>query len=163
MLKKSLIERVENNTYSLKNVVVDEHYQLQLKYPYAIFSFETALFLHDMLNKTPVDIDVTIPTSYSGVDIKKEKNAVVYFDKDNIYNKGITTIKTLHGNVVRIYNIEKTICDIVNHDKMLNKKVYLDAIKKFAKMKNIDMVLLGKYARMYNIEDKLNKLMEDYK
>jgi len=162
MLKKGLIERVENNTYSLKNVQVDEWYLLQLKYPYAIFIYETALFFHGMLDKTPIDINVIIPTSYSGSDLKKEKNVIMHFAKDNIYNKGMTSIKTPYGNVVRSYNLEKTICDIVSNDKMLDEKIYLDAIKKYAKKKKKDLVLLDKYANMYNIESKLNELLKAF-
>ena len=159
MLKKGLIERVENNMYSLKNVQKDEYYLLQLKYPNVVFSYETSLSFHNMLDRTPVDINVTIPTSYSGSDLKKEKNVVVYYAKDNIYNKGIVAIKTSYGNVVRSYSIEKTICDIINDDKMVNKQIYLDAIKKYVKMKDKDLILLEKYAKMYNIESKLSKLL----
>ena len=160
MLKKGLIERVENNTYSLKNVEKDEHYLLQLKYPNVVFSYETALYFHDMLGRTPIDINVTIPTSYIGSDLKKEKNVIVYYSKGNPYNKGITAIKTPYGNVVRAYSMEKTICDIINNGKMVDKKIYLDAIRKYARTKDKDLVLLDKYAKMYGIEDKLNQLME---
>ena len=160
MLRKGLIERVENNTYSLKNVQADEYYLLQLKYQYVVFSYETALLFHGMLDTIPTDITVTIPTIYSGSDLKKEKNIFVYSAKNNIYNKGIMTIKTPYGNIVRTYSIEKTICDIINNDKMLDKKIYLNAIKKYMISKNRDLVLLEKYSKMYNIENKLNQLIE---
>ncbi|MDD2376496.1 MAG: type IV toxin-antitoxin system AbiEi family antitoxin domain-containing protein [Clostridia bacterium] len=160
MLKKGLIERVENNTYSLKNVEKDEYYLLQLKYPNVVFSYETALYFYDMLDRTPIDINVTIPTSYSGSDLKKEKNIVVYYAKGNAYNKGITSIETPCKNVVRAYSIEKTICDIINNDKMIDKQIYLNAIKKYARMKDKDLILLDKYAKMYDIEVKLKQLMD---
>jgi predicted transcriptional regulator of viral defense system len=162
MLKKGLIERVENNTYSLKNVQVDNYYLLQLKYVNAIFSYDTALFFHGMLDRTPTDIHFTIPNSYSASELKKEKNIVIYYAKDNIYNKGMTSLKTPYGNVVRSYNLEKTICDIINNEKMLDEKIYLDAVKKYIKKKKKDLVLLNKYAKMYNIEDKLSQLMEAF-
>ena len=162
MLKKGLIERVENNTYSLKKVQVDEYFLLQLKYPNAIFTYDTALFFHGMLDRTPTGIHLTIPTSYSASELKREKNIVIYYAKDNIYNKGMTSLKTPFGNVVRSYNLEKTICDIINNDKMLDEKIYLDAVKKYIKKKKKDLVLLDKYAKMYNIEDKLSQLMESF-
>lgn len=46
--KKGAIERVSRGIYILKNVVPDNFYIFQLRYPKTIFSHFTALYFHNM-------------------------------------------------------------------------------------------------------------------
>ncbi|MEG1345075.1 MAG: hypothetical protein RSD14_06250 [Clostridia bacterium] len=49
---------------------MDEYYTFQYKCPKAIFSHETALYFHDLSDRTPIIFMVTVPSNYNTRQLK---------------------------------------------------------------------------------------------
>lgn len=69
-------------------------------------------------------------------------------------------MKTLYGNKVKVYDLERTICDIIRNKKKIEIALFTDAMKRFVKRKDRNSFKLHKYAKMFNIEDELRKYLE---
>lgn len=69
-------------------------------------------------------------------------------------------MKTLYGNKVKVYDLERTICDIIRNKKKIEIALFTDAMKRFVKRKDRNSIKLHKYAKMFNIEDELRKYLE---
>lgn len=80
--------------------------------------------------------------------------------KEELYEIGITEMKTLYGNKVKVYDLERTICDIIRNKKKIEIALFTDAMKRFVKRKDRNSIKLHKYAKMFNIEDELRKYLE---
>ena len=65
MNKKGIIEKIARGIYATKDYKYDEYYVFQLRYPKTIFSYNTALYLYDMTERTPINMDVSIPKNYN--------------------------------------------------------------------------------------------------
>ena len=65
MEEEGIIERIDRGIYVTKDFKYDEYYLFQLKYPKAVFSYNTALYFYEMTEKTPIKMDVSIPRNYN--------------------------------------------------------------------------------------------------
>lgn len=86
----------------------DEYYILQKKYPNVIFSYNTALHILNLTNKTPSEIDITVP-----IDKRVRGNYNVHRVSNNYYEIGIIEVVSTFGNLVKVYNAERCICDML--------------------------------------------------
>lgn len=63
--------------YQLAEVWDDEMYQLQIRYKKGIFSGETALFLSDLTDRTPIRFHMTFPLKYNIGVLKRKMSNVI--------------------------------------------------------------------------------------
>jgi hypothetical protein len=65
----------------------------------------------DLTDRTPIKYSMTFPLRYNTTALKSE-NVKYYRVKDDLYELGIITAKSPSGNSIRIYNAERTLCDL---------------------------------------------------
>ena len=124
-----------------------------------IFSHETALYFHDLCDRTPIKYQLTIPSYYNHTLIKN-KNYDFFYLKEELYEVGITEMITPYGNKIRVYDLERTICDIIRNKKRIEIALFTDAMKRYAERKDRNSIRLHKYAKLFNIEDEIRKYLE---
>ncbi|QCH27781.1 type IV toxin-antitoxin system AbiEi family antitoxin domain-containing protein [Clostridium sp. LBM24168] len=153
------LERVSRGVYILSGEIEDEMYYMQIKYPKLIYSHETALFIHGLSDRTPFEYSVTVPSSYKVVKSISENNKI-YYIKNELHSLGVTTAKTSFRNNIRLYNVERTICDIVRSRNRVDIQILNEALKRYIKLKSADFTLLGEYAKKIHIDKIMKKYME---
>ena len=157
-IKKTNMEKAAAGIYVNENVWVDELYVLSLK-TNIVFSHETALFLHGLTEKEPDRISVTISKKYSGDRLRK-RGFRVYTDTKDMFDIGKTKVKTNHGNPVPVYDIDRTVCDIIKIKDKLDIQVFRFAVKEYMKRNDKSLHNLMKYAKMMKIEEKVRVYTE---
>ncbi|MGI6728250.1 MAG: type IV toxin-antitoxin system AbiEi family antitoxin domain-containing protein [Anaerovoracaceae bacterium] len=159
MVADGKIERIGRGIYVLPDLLEDEMYIMQKKYPNLIYSHETALFLHGLSDRTPFEYSVTVPSGYKVVNAISEKSKIYYVKKE-LHLVGTAEGKTSLGNTIIIYNVERTICDILRSRNRIDIQIFSDALKRVVKKKHLDYALLLEYAKKLNVEKILNTYME---
>lgn len=159
LVRKGIIERVAKGLYIDANNFEDSYYIFQYQCSKAIFSHETALYFHDLTDRTPIKIMVTIPSGYNTKFIK-DKNYEFFYLKQELYSLGKTKVITPYGNEVYCYDIERTICDLVRNKEKIEVYQFTDAMQRYAKLKNKDINKLYRYAEKLNIKEEVRKYME---
>jgi predicted transcriptional regulator of viral defense system len=159
LVKKGLIERIERGLYIDSSKIEDSYFIFQYKCPKAIFSHETALYFHDLSDRTPIELMVTVPSGYNSRLLKNAEYKFSYI-KEDLYELGKTTITTQYGNDVYCYDIERTICDIIRDKNKIEKYQFKDALKRYTELKVKDIAKLYKYAEKFNIKDEVKKYIE---
>ena len=159
LVKDGEVERLERGVYITKDSFDDEMYRLQAKYTSAIFSHETALLLHDLTDRDPLQYSVTVPAGYNSQNIK-ESGTKVYSIKKRLYDLGLTTGKTIFGREIKCYNMERTICDIIRSRNQMDIAIMTDAIKRYAKRKDKNLPQLMRYAESFRVTKPLRSYME---
>ena len=159
--KKGAIEKVSRGIYILKNVIPDDFYIFQLRYPKTIFSHMTALYLYNLTEEIPYVFDITCVRNYN-VKTMNENN-IYYIDK-SFLELGKTTVKTNYGNLVYVYNLERTICDIIKNSNRLDEEQVLKSLKKIIKNSNIkiDMLKLTDYSKKLKCHEKVMNSLRYY-
>ena len=130
LVKNGVIERVSRGIYVKKDVLVDEFVILQSKSKYAIYSNTTALYLYGFSNRIPIKYDITVKNGYKG-SLQKEDNVNLFYTKKELLDLGVINYKLDSGNVIRVYDLDKTICDIIKNKKKIDAEIFNKAIKGF--------------------------------
>ena len=159
LAEKGEIYRVERGLYIDANKMEDPYYVFQYKCPKAVFSHETALYFHDLTDRTPNELMITIPSKYNSRLLKEKKYKFSYI-KEELYELGKIKVKTPYGNEVYCYNIERTICDIVRDRSKIEDYQFVDALKRYVRLKNKDLTKLYEYAERFNIKEDVKKYIE---
>ena len=73
---------------------------------------------------------------------------------------GIVTMNTPFGNPVPVYDIERTVCDVVRSRSGIEMQTFQDALKQYAKRKDKDLRRLMRYAQMFHVEKLLRPYLE---
>ncbi|MEW6621938.1 MAG: type IV toxin-antitoxin system AbiEi family antitoxin domain-containing protein [Bacillota bacterium] len=158
-VKENILERVSNGVYLTPDTFDDEMYRLQAKNQRIIYSHETALYLHDLTDRDPIRWTVTVPYGYNASHLRKE-GVRVYTVKKDLYLMGVTEAKTVYGRQIKIYNRERTICDIVRNRNNMDVAILNEAIKRYLGNKEKNISLLMRYAQELEVQNILRKYVE---
>ena len=156
---KGIIEKINRSLYITADTWEDRYYFLQNKCPKAIFSHETALYFHDLTDRTPIKLMVTIPSDSNSRYVKDERYDFTYIKKE-LYELGKIKVKTSYGNFVYCYDMERTICDIIRNKEKIEYFQYIDALKRYARDENKNIYKLYEYAKIFKILEKVKNYME---
>ncbi len=159
MVKKGKLLRISKGYYGLPNYIADEYYKIASKSKNARFSMATALYLHNLSERNPLIYNVTLPYGYSGI-LQKQKNVNLNYVNRNILDLGVIEMKSPFGMKIKVYDIERTICDIIKNKNKIDGEIFSKALKDYAKNKNKNLSQLTKYAKIMKIEKKVSEYME---
>ena len=158
MRKNGIIEKVGNGIYIDANKIEDSYYVFCLSMPNIIFSHMTALYFYGLSIKAPNDkYDITVRKTYNS---KHLKNHNVFYVSEDIYDLGLTEMDTPMGNKVRVYDIERCICDIIRSKKRMDSEHIKYSIREYIKRKDKDLVKLSKYAEKMGIKKEVMNYMD---
>ena len=153
------LEQAAHGIYLSKDAWVDAMYLLHLRCPQAVFSHETALFFHDLTDREPSPYSITVKTGYNPASLQAD-GIKVYTIKKELHDVGIITMNTPFGNPVPVYDMERTICDLIRSRSGIEMQTFQDALKQYAKRKDKDLRKLMRYAQMFRVEKLLRQYLE---
>ena len=154
MLDRRIVRKAGRGVYVFSGVYYDEEYIFQLQYKSAIFSKDSSLYLLGYLKERPENVNVTVVQGYN-CEKFKESNVRVTKVSEKYLNTGLSETITYSGNKVRLYNIERTICDVIRTKDYPISKIS-DIIRKYMSSKNHDTEELLSYAKMFRISEKVS-------
>lgn len=158
MWKKGIVEKVAPGIYIDASKIEDNYYVFSLSMPNTIYSHMTALYFHGLSIKAPDDkYDITVRKTYNS---KHLKDHDVFYVPDDIYELGLTEAETPMGNKVRVYDVERCICDIVKSKNRMDSEHIKYSIREYIKRKDKDTAKLTKYADKMGIRDKVMNYIE---
>lgn len=151
MQEKGIIEKVASGIYIDTNKIEDNYYVFDLSMPNVIYSHMTALYFHGLSIKAPTDVyDITVKRSYNSIHLRKHN---VFYVGNDVYGLGITEIETPMGNKVKVYDVERCICDIIRSKSRMDLELIKHSVKEYIKRKDKDLVKLSLYAEKLGIKD----------
>jgi len=158
-VKAGLLERVIHGIYMLPGSIEDDMYIMMLRSKNIIFSHETAAFLNGISSRTPFTHSVTIPNGTSlPHSIRNDCDA--FYVKPPLHKVGEVMMKTTFGNLVRTYNAERTVCDILRSRSRIDEETVVSIIKNYAVLDEKDLNRLAEYASMFKVQKTLKYYME---
>lgn len=159
LVRKNLIIRIKHGVYIFKDVEEDRMYILQKSYSKGIFSHETALFVHDLIDRDPLKYTVTVPTGYNATNLKLQ-GLDVYFIKRAIHMLGVEQGETIYGREILIYDKERTICDIIRNRSTIDIDILKASLKNYISDKEKNIPKLIRYSKKLRVEKILRSYME---
>lgn len=130
-LSNGLIVDLGHTYYRVASAPDDPVLYLSIRYPEAVFSHFTALWLHGVLDKRPERLQMTFllntrTSRCRGLPLDATHSI------ENKYPIGMTMVETRYGHAVNTYDVERSFCDIFmkkgEPDEQLIRQCYASAI-----------------------------------
>ena len=153
---ENYIERIEKGVYVKKGKNVNDFFLLQQRYKTGIFSHNTALYFYNLTDRTPLKYDLTFQNNIR----VKDEIVSSHYTKANYFEIGQTELKLQDGTTIKIYDLERTIIDILRDRNKIDLQIFNTAINGYMKRKDKNLVKLSKYAKIFKQENLLRKYME---
>ena len=150
-IQKHGYEKMAHGIYLSPDAWEDGMYILQSRCPHVVFSHESALYLLGLTDREPMQHTVTVKSGYKTTNLKEE-GVIVHIVKKERYPIGITEIETPMGNMVRTYNAERSICDILRRRSQVEIQDRQTALKEYARSRKKDIPLLLEYAEEFKVD-----------
>ena len=160
-IKEHGMEKVSRGVYITDDVWPDELFVLQQRNGAIIYSGETALYLHGLTDREYSSVCVTVPQGYNASHLKdNDFDVSVKYAAPDLYKIGICEIASSSGNLVKVYDKERCICDLIMNHNKYEVQVFQTAIKEYMSSKDKKLSQLIVYADMMGIRDEVMKYVE---
>ena len=158
-VNEGLLVRVRQGVYILPDSIHDDIYTLMLRSESIIFSHESALFLHGLSERTPFKHSITLPSNKT-IPSSIKNECVYFYVKPEWHKIGLTERKTTFGNLVRCYDLERTICDLLRTRVRCDEETIVSALKSYALCKEKDLNKLSTYSEIFKLTKELKNYLE---
>lgn len=158
-VKEKGLERIARGIYITEDVWPDELYIMQVRNKAVIFSGETALYLHGLIDREYSEICVSVPTGYNASHLKNGNVQVKYASK-NSYGLGVCAVSSMSGNMVKVYDRERCICDLISDRNKIEVQNFQTAMKEYMSGKGKKLSRLVEYAEKLGMRDEVMKYVE---
>ena len=158
-VKENGLEKVARGIYITEDVWPDELYIMHVRNSAVVFSGETALYLHNLVDREYSEICVTVPKGYNATHLKTDSVHVRYVAKES-YELGVCMMPSMCGNMVRVYDKERCICDLIYERNNMEVQNFQTAIKEYMTSKDKKLSRLIEYAQKLGIRNEVMKYVE---
>jgi len=159
MVTTGYIINVSRGIYIDANTIEDPFYTFQLQNPKTVFSHFTALAFHENTELISNNYDVTCINNIYSVNFKDHN---IFYVKKEWYNIGIKEIIDNYGYKIKIYDLERSICDIIRSQKRLDIEQVKKSIRLYVSRKDKNLTNLTTYSKKMGIYDEVIKFVSMY-
>ncbi len=149
LVRGKQIEKVKPGLYKMSEIVVSGDINPSLveishAVPKGVIALISALAHYELTTFVPAEIYVAIPQSAKPPKIPYPPVRFFYYP-ERFYNAGIEKIRTPAG-IVRMYGMEKTICDVFRYRNKIGENLALEALRNYLRRKDSNIKKLSDFA-----------------
>ena len=158
-IKEKKFEKVAYGVYVSPETWEDDLYILSLRCPQGVYSHDEALYYHGLIDRKPMQRTLTIYTGY-GTSRLVADGIKVFTVKKELMDIGKEYVKTCQGHDIPIYNLERTICDLMRSKSRFEIQDFQTALKTYVARKDKKLNKLMEYAQVFHVDKKIREYME---
>lgn len=154
------IVKVDRGLYSVPGTERDELFIFQHRYPKGIFSGITALSIHGLTDHSSDCMYLTFPKGYNPSSIKNNDWHIdITRVIPELYDIGIMTVTDQLGNPVRVYEPERTLCDVLR-GQGISRYILNEAMRNYFESAHCDISKLRYYADRLRVRSKIESYID---
>ena len=160
MLDEGLIEKVKRGYYHwIEDYGTSEVALINSLFPDAVFCMETALFFYKYSDRNPAEWNITVDKNTS----RQRTNIDYPFIKAYRVEPALLNLGETDGIIeftkVRIYDRDRTICDVLRNMSKMDKEIFNKAIQRYVNDPQKNIPNLMEYAKALRVQKKANDLI----
>lgn len=159
MNQSGVVCKIERGVYALPDTWEDEFFLAQYRFSRGVFSHETALYLHSLTDRTPSCFTMTFPNGYNNSNTKIQHIVIRYTPMKN-YELGISEVMSPGGHRLKVYDAERTLCDILKARHKTDIHVINQAMKRYLRSHDKNIAKLIDYAERCEVKQKVLTYLE---
>lgn len=106
------------------------------------------------------NISTKVGDGYNAHRLTANGRCKVYTVKKDLLEIGKVFVRDNCGNEIPMYDLERTICDLVRSRSTIDIQEFLPALKAYAARKDKDLNKLWEYSRLFRIQSVVRKYMQ---
>lgn len=154
LVDDGLIFRIRRGYYELTDEMSQEEAVIARLFPDAVIFLESALMYYGYTDRVPsawqIAVDKNSNKNQYGIDYPIIEP---FYLEPKFLEIGVDKIQ-IENVKVRIYDRDRTICDVLRYEKKLEKEVFNNSIKRYVKDPKKNVRKLFEYAEIFNIKNK---------
>ena len=161
LVNEGNIERIKRGLYRWKDAkfdVEEELVNVSKIIPHGVICLVSARSDYELTTYTPGKYTVAVHRKYN-IKLPDHPPIKLYYFSDKYYMDGVEKID-INGNIIKIYNIEKTICDCLRYGSKISKDIIVESIKEYVRRKDKNISKLMNYAAKAKVKDVVQKYIE---
>ena len=161
LVNEGNIERIKRGLYRWKDAkfdVEEELINVSKIIPQGIICLESALSYYELTTYTPGEYTVAVHRKYN-IKLPDYPPIKLYYFSDKYYIDGVEKID-INGHIIKMYNIEKTICDCLRYEDKISKDIIVESIKEYVRRRDKNISKLMNYAAKAKVKDAVQKYTE---
>lgn len=159
-VREKRLEAVSRGIYPTSSDWIDELYVLHKRCPNAVFSHDESFYYHGLTDREPLIHTLTIYSGYNAHRLKANENCKVYTVKRELLDVGKDIVKNNEGNTIPMYNLERTICDLIRSRSNIEIQNFNCILKNYISRKDKDLNRLMEYGKLFKIDNVIRRYME---
>lgn len=157
--KEGVIERIKRGLYKdINHVNENEIEEVARIVPNGVLCLVSALEYYGMTTTIPAEYSIAIPKK-SKIMLPDYPPIKLHYFIDKYYSMGIKS-EFKSGVNIKVYSIEKTICDLIRYKSKIGSDIIIEAIKNYMKRSDRDIQLLMNFAKKTKTFDVIKKYLE---
>lgn len=157
LLASGVLEKIGRGLYRLAQHPYDERLEIARRIPNGVFCLFSACFLHGLSDFVPSEQHLAIPKKARYV-LPDYPPVKLYYWEEKAFTLGLTTLD-LGNSAVRIYDPEKTVCDICRLRGKIGLDILKEVLKNYLQRTDRNLAKLHDYARQLRVEKVLNQYL----
>ena len=154
-----VIKRLERGIYASKTEPDDEIFCFQMRFRQCVISHEYALYIHHYIKNKPKQIIATVKTGTNTKTLLKS-GIRVHTICQELYSLGIVETENENGRIIYVYDIERSICDILRNRSKVESDIIISTLKKYLNSSEMDLEKLFCFAKRMKVEKVLNQYIK---
>ena len=158
-IKKNGMEKVGPGIYISQDTLEDETYVLSLRCPKGVISHDDALYYYGLVDREPFIHSITIYSGYNPTTLTKS-GYKVYTVKKDLLDLGKITVTNQFGHSIPMYDLERTVCDLVRNRSNFEIQDFNTALKSYSQRNDKNLNRLITYAKAFRLEKIIRQYLE---
>jgi len=155
LLDEEIIIKIKHGYYEFSGSVPREEIVIARLFPNAVIFLESALMHYGYTDRIPSAWQIAVNKNSEKSQYKMDNFFVEpYYLEPKFIEVGVDRI-IIDGISIKIYNRERTICDVLRYEKKIGKEVFSNAIQRYIKDQKKNIRKLFEYAEVFNVKNKV--------
>ena len=158
LVQQGKVEKIRFGLYRLVDSGSDEMLTVQNAIPFGVFCMFSAWDFYHLTTYKPFEYHIAIDKSRK-VTLPDYPPVKVYYWDSKVFRLGQTSAKVNDGEI-KIYDIERSVCDAVKFRNKIGKDIMLEVLKNYLHRRDRNLEKLLSYADKLRIKKVLQTYIE---
>jgi len=147
MVEEGLLERVKLGYYKQKQHEVSDTVLAAKLIPSGVLCLFTAIDHYELATVNPTEICIALPRDFNCPKLPPNLFVKIHHMTTSHFETGISEVE-IDGAMVKIYNVEKTVCDCFKYENEVERSIALEVLKNYMARGGYNIQKLLEYAKL---------------
>lgn len=155
LCEENFLSRIKRGYYELSESTYPEEVVIAKLFPHAVIFLESALMHYGYTDRIPSAWQIAVDKDSEKNQYKIDYPMIEpFYIEPKLLKVGLSAIQ-VEGVLVKIFDRDRTICDVLRYENKLEAEVFSNAIQRYLRDPNKNVRKLFEYAEIFNIQNKV--------